>query len=289
MLYALLGFTVLWLNGRFWRSRWALAVDGMRYSYSAGNSSTLVIMWTGAFNDAQIHYERLVPLYQLVGDVYVVPYAEKRFNAHAVMLKGYEYARNNNYTTVVLVGASLGGEVALRFVEHSRASNDSLTLKMVMCDVPLGGQHLPVSLLAQHLVKWIHIGPLFNLLSPLVTRLMFKQLPMEQSNGVDHDHLNRHMTAMWSCKLSAIVEQTAGIAAQPPFEKLTDVSTVYLECANDEVIRGEEAVSDWRELVYSGYLEVIPVEGGHVQFVENHVPWLNAHVHGLQALGFSVG
>jgi hypothetical protein len=253
-----------------------------------------VFLWTGAFNDATIHFERLIALFQQTGDVCVVRYPDKRFSAQAAMYAAYDYAlfHRDEYDEILLEGASLGGEIELRFVEcaHIGAVVDGYNpaLKMVACDAPLGGKHLPAPAWLLRLVRHVHFGPLFNLLSPLVTPLAFKKLQPHQTDGVDNEHWSRHMVAMRSCKLSLIAEQIAAMTIQPPFTDVGNVPTVYLQCDLDDVIRGDAAANDWRELIEASSFKLVRVKAGHVQFVENHNPWRDAHVRALGALGYSV-
>jgi hypothetical protein len=281
---------VLWLNGRYWRDRWSLMPDYQIHHTTTGSGQTIVVLCTGAFNDAVAHYERLIPLYQQVGDVYVVRYAKKRFDAHEAMRGAYEFAAFYNYDRVVLVGASLGGEVALRFVEHTRSNTHFYdpAIEFIACDVPLGAQHLPAPAFLLRVVQYVRVGPLFNLLSPIITRLWFKRLEVDPVTGVDAAHLDRHMAGLWSCKLSVIVEQIAAMAIQPPFTDVAGIPTVYLKCAVDDVIRGNQALADWRELMSHCLYDVIDVEGGHVQFVEHHNEWYRRHAQALRELGHNI-
>lgn len=205
------------------------------------------------------------------------------------MIAVYEYARMRGYTTVIMVGASLGAGEALRLAEYNRVTDDGYqpTLKMIVDDPALGGLYLPQPKWLVDITKHVHVGPLFNLLSPLVTRLLFKKLRPDQTNGVDPSHWDRHMAAMWRDKLSLIIEEIAAIAAQPPvFKNARGVPTAYLKCAHDDVIKGDETYKAWTGLYGASYL--IDVPGGHVQFVENHTAWYFAHAQALRLLGYDV-
>ena len=277
---------MLWLNGRYWRRQWTLEPSFKHYETTSGNSKVLVIAWTGAFNHGPTHFERMVSLYQCYGDVYVVEYAFKRFDRHAAMRVAYQYAYDNGYENIVLVGASLGGEECLMFAEYARAHGAIFADAMVMipADTPLDAEHLFVPPALSRMAKYVHIGPFFNLLSPLLARIMFRPIKPRQTNGVDQAHWDRHMGMMWSCKLSVIAEQISAIAWMWRFTNVQGIPTVYLCCTKDEVIRGEKAASDWKSLLGESLLEIVYVEGGHVQLVENHLPWSRSYTYALELL-----
>lgn len=289
-LWCLLAVLVLWLNGRYWRKLW-LRIRPSQHIHLAtgGDGKTLTILWTGAFNDATIHYERLVPLYQQIGDVCVIRFADLRHDAHDAMLVGYEFAREHGYELVVLGGASHGDQLAYRYVEHTRSTlGYKPSMKLIGADGPLNGTHLPLPQWLLKIAPYLHAGPLFNLLlSRLVTWALFKQLKPNEMDGVDMSHLNRHMAAMWGCQLSVILEQGAAIASQPAFENVGGIPKVILKCRKDEVIRGDLALKDQKTLIGRSLIEVFKVASGHVQYVEKHNAWYAAHKLALQAHGFT--
>lgn len=288
-----------WLNGRVMRARWETrpSLDIYDYTGSHGSNKTLVILWAGAFNHGPTFFERLIPLYRQVGDVCVVQYADLRFDEHDAAVEGYEYARKRRYAKLLLDGCSLGGIEALRTEEHVHlhAADYDPAIEKILQDVPLGGHHLLASMhpLLRWLLLWlvqrIHIGPLLNMLSPLIMPKIFKKVAASQTDGVDEDQWRRHMNAMWKLRFSVLIEQIAAIARQKPFTNVTGGPAVYLRSENDEVIDGGKASAAIRTLLGLTLLgEEIRVPGEHAMAVENHNKARAARVEALGRLGYTV-
>lgn len=279
----------LWLVGRFARKQWSAEPSLYVHKALDGSSKTLTIMWTGAFNDATIHLERLVPLYQQLGDVLVVRYADLRFDLETAVQGAYEFAREHNYELIILRGTSLGGKATFAFSDLVLENPDYAPRMQRICsDTPLNGRHLPPPAWLLGILQYVHIGPFFNLLSPLVTRLWFKPLKPSEMNGVDQAHLDRHMAAMRRCKLSVIVEQTADIVVYDDFMSIDAVDTVLQYCETDGVIKADAAKKELRYLLDDRLVGEISVPGGHVQCVERHADWHEADLLALRRLGHVV-
>lgn len=292
----------LLVYGHLMRSKWETRPSLFIYDYAGSRSDnkTLVIMWTGAFNDAPIYFERLISLYQQIGDVCVVRYPDKRFDANESVMEPYGYARKNNYKKLVLRGVSLGGEEALRLEEQValHASGYNPEIEKILHDVPLGKQHLLPGLVKEHpllrsfllwIVKYVHVGPVLNKLSPWVMAKAFKKAELSQTNGVNMEQWNRHMAAMWNLQLSVLIEQVAAISRQKPFTRLTGGPAVYLRSTSDEVIDGEKASADLHALLGPSLIgDDVPVKGEHSMAVENHTDCRKADVEALTRLGYAV-
>lgn len=308
VLAAALVVLLLWLNGRIWRSRWETKPTLHHYPATGGDGRTLVFMWTGAFNDVMIQSARQIPVLQQVGAVCAVRHPKKRYDADQAMLVAYDYALSmrDKYDTIILDGQSLGGGTALRLHAHIRTQAGlqrptkgrcsrprrgyTPVLKALLSDMPLSGRRLlqlPHAWL-RWIVKHVHVGPLFNLLSAPIMSAVFKKMRLIEEDQADENQLTLHMEAMWRLTLSALVEQVVAIINLPELEKITDMETAYMMCDHDEVIDGPAAFNDVRELCGASLIGTMSVQGGHTQVVEKHIWWRKARVQMLGLMGYTV-
>jgi alpha-beta hydrolase superfamily lysophospholipase len=250
-----------------------------------------IVVFTGAFNGIP-HTERLVGFLRKYGDVHVVEYTTRRFFLIETIEAAYASVDGRaQYEEIVLVGASLGGLISARFVEYDQLCGNGKyagKISAIIADAPLGPQHLfmikkPAFLvrIAPHLR--VHVGPLFNLLSPCVTRAMFKQVVDDKLAWyTDKEQLARHMKDMWSRRLSLMAEQISVITTQGPLQPL-GLTMVWLQCTDDDIVLSDPALSAWKQI--GRVVESITVDSQHAGFVEHHDAWRDGLSAGMRALG----
>lgn len=295
MFYVVLLLCVaLCLNGRRVRGTWSDKTTlSVPLAFTGSGSATVgIFMLTGAFNGPP-HTDRQAQELRQEGDVYVAVYPTRLFNSVKAVKAIYAAIKATNYERIVLVGYSLGGLLVLRVLELAFILNRALScrIELIVSDAPLGPQHLlipggkpvpkavmPFWLRVAPLLRFVHPGPILNLLSPLVAKVFFVE--MEESKrelGTDIDQFRRHMAFLRANLVSLIVGQIAAIASQKPFQTRPRSNRVtYLQCDNDVVIDGDMARDDWKKLFPN--MTVIKVGPGtqHVAIVEAHDAFMAA-------------
>lgn len=289
-----LAFVALWLNGNRVRGTWSdKTIVRPPLAYTGGGTATVgIFMLTGAFN-GPAHLERQAQELRQEGDVYVTVYPTRLFSAIKAVKAVFAAITGTSYDRIVLIGYSLGGLLALRVLELAFILNPALSsrIELIIGDAPLGPQHLlipggarvpkavmPFWLRIAPLLRFVHPGPILNLLSPLVAKVFFVE--MEESKrepGTDMDQFRRHMAFLRANLVSLIVAQIAAMASQKPFQARPRSNRVtYLQCDHDVVVAGDEARADWKKLFPD--MTVIKVGPGtqHVAIVEAHEAFAKA-------------
>lgn len=247
----------LWAYGRYQhRLVWKTTPEvRLERAYGTAQSRTAVLVFTGAFNGPE-HTERMIKeRWQSVGDTYVVDYCLLRFSIFHTMLAMYNRLKEaeqneERYDRVFVVGHSLGGLISLHLLRHARRHSPDLADKLVLLpsDSPLYATHLRIPgggmippkfvwvlRVIAPLLRFVHPGPLFNRLSPIIAKATFIPAPPEMREaGMDEDQFSRHMATLQRNKLSVVIEQIAAIAMQRQFSRFDfgDTQVVYLQCGD---------------------------------------------------------
>lgn len=280
----------LWRRGRICRQRWLdepIEVRVVDKSEAAPNG-VAVVFFTGAFNSGIHHIASLLPYLRSLGDVHVVQYAARRMNTYKTVTAAHDSVKGK-YDQVLLVGASKGGLLSLLFALHDRQLTQRHFIDntyVIACDSPLGADHLPAPVWALRALRFVRPGPVFNLLSRLVTFVMMQQVKEKLLTDPDlnRDHLRDHMQKLRSAKLSMMIDQILFISGQPGFtsEQFEGVYAEYIMCGfaakngTDGVVRKTESSNGWRRLfprLHKQPFVNMVLDSGHVQFVEHPGYW----------------
>lgn len=261
----------LWLNGRYWRSRWQDFPDVEVVEAIKPNPTTAVVVFTGAFNSGKHHTGPVLDLLRSYGDVFVMEYPLRRFSPAKHVDAAYERVMaDDRYETIVLYGSSMGGSLALEFarrVTHAREVR-RCKVRLILSDVPLSGDFMPS---AARLLRYIHPGPVTNMFSSLVTKSMFNILPEEfLTEEYDAAQLGAHIDAMRKFRLSAMRDQIVAIIDQPSYSRndFRDVQACVLYSGNDGVIDGPRAREEIAVVIPQVY-EISVEAGCHTSVVEH--------------------
>jgi hypothetical protein len=264
------------------------------------DSDTIVLVYGGAYSDATIMFQRLLPLLWQVGRVAVVRYNSQHFDAHTVMRHAYDEVLASSGGVqpkhLLVIGLSLGGQEALRLVEYDEAQGYQFaSIEQILMDVPLGWQHLPFpqSVAARALARMpIDRRLALNRKSKAFTQALFKaptDVPSEYANDIDPEQLRRHMQAMHGLSLCAFIEQTVAVGTAHEYNIRRMPPTVVLRCAGpDKVIRGDKAYDALRSLLGDALLGMFFVPGHHAGLIEYHTGWYCKLADALELLGYQV-
>lgn len=230
----------------------------------------------------------MMKLLRRIGCVYIVEYDHRYFDTDVVIRAVYDTVLTGNHRKLLVIGASLGGKLALQLIEYDVVHGGGHFVgktSVIACDAPLGREHLPQP--GVQYTPSLHVGSIMNgLFSWPVTHVMFRPMKGDRlSPETDMAHLKRHIKAMRSFKFSAIIEQIAAVVKEVQFPNASRVPTVYLQCDNETVINGDLAFEAWQALGVDlrGHLRV---KGEHTSFVEHKDAWNMGLVLAMYLLGF---
>lgn len=258
------------------------------YTLGDPTSDVAVVFLTGAFNSGWMHVAELAELFTRVGRLYVVEYSPLYFDTEKTLEAIYEKLDGGMHNKVLLIGASLGGKVALQFAEYDATHERRYVgnTKIIVSDAALDYNQLPW--LARFSLK-MSPGPVANALSSwLITRIMFRTFKKDMlSPGTNMTQLSLHMAGMWRMKTSGMVSQIAAVARPVVFKRIAGIPTVYLQCNRDTVIKNPEARAAWETLGLD-WRGVISVDSEHVAFVEHYSEWFARFVEAIQLLDLKI-
>lgn len=281
-------FMVLWLNGRRWRSKkYNLDVPSYTITSAASRdkSMTLFVLLDGAFNSSTNHLGRYVNELSRMGDVLEVEYRRERFNSlrtiHFLSMLVDNQVFIKKHKRIVVIGGSMGAILTLKLVSYIQETyGNRLDVSIIGQDAALGKVALPKTqrTLIRHINK-VHPGPVWNFLLGWTRSLMLRGVPEETwEHGVDKQAVRRHIDAMRSFTLSAIVDMLAVIANAQRFEpdEFDFVRrVVYLRSETDEVLDGDAAQREWQRVFPTS--EAIHVSRGmHLTIMEHPEAWSRA-------------
>lgn len=276
------------LYGRISRANWQLSPTVTRY-FADGPSATAIVYIPGAFNSAFYSSRGLRELWKKYGDVYLVEYPLSRFNLD---LSVDEIARTLTpfYERVIVVGASLGGIIGLHLTDKElRVIYEDDEIYFIGCDVPQSKEHVHW---AARLVRFVHPGPFINLLSPLVTKQVFRPQYDKLSPSSDGDDerlrhlLDEHVAAMRRFKLSAMGDQLSAIVEADTDDtmRFPGIRAVHLVSEDDAVIKSELAQEAFTRVFPNSTSIIIP-RAFHATFMEHDPEWKAGFIEAFKRLG----
>lgn len=276
------GVTALWLNGRYWRGRWDAIPKTRLVRGPDKETDTAIVVFVGAFNSADHVVAGLLPVFEQYGDVLLVEYGLKRFNMQKTVEAAFDVLPLQ-YEKVILIGGSMGGIAALQFPLLSNRYLREETVA-IGADTALCAGHL---IWAARLARFVHPGPIFNQLSHLTARLMFRVMPEELwSEGTEEETVRAHVVAMRRYRLSSILDQVAAIAGNKLVtrEQMLGIRAAYLRSGTDAVIKADKAALSWKFIFPESIVIDVP-DGAHVTWVEHASSWRKAFQEAFDRLG----
>ncbi len=283
MLIAMLGYM-----GHEWRRhhiRVSASYEVRRYPCYRP-SRTVFIVYDGAFNKASVHWHHLRhDVLRQYGDVYELQYGTERFSCPQAVNVMVHQLGLQRYDRVVIIGASMGAQLAIRTVARMNdrfvSLNPRANIYLIGVDPTLSGTVLRPRL---QLLAWfsskLQTGPVWNKLLAWTNRLTFRSLPKRLCEAkMSQDLLQQHLRQRRAYTASVISDMNAailqGTTSLPDWMRPSGLQVGCLFSDQDTVLDGEAARQQWREL-FPQSLDVAVPQGHHVDLIENPTAWRQA-------------
>jgi pimeloyl-ACP methyl ester carboxylesterase len=252
-------------------------------------SKRAIVFFTGVQSSAEAHSAQVRQLWQRYGQVVIVEYPRDTFYADETVQKTFDYLVDHQYDEVVLIGASMGGLLALDLINLNRKrSHPFKVVGVIACDAPLTPDDLRQKSMA-NMTKFWHAGWISNSLTSLFWKFGFK--PNRQVEpDVDMAILNRHQDISGSWQLSSYAAQVRYLVSYPPVEsgQYTEIPLAILRATQDQDIL-DSHIARWLVAfdVPVSWIEklVYRVESTHVGFNEFPEAWRQGFTHAFDQLG----
>jgi pimeloyl-ACP methyl ester carboxylesterase len=219
-----------------------LPVQKARY---AGQSSHLTMVLGGTITQTSTLFLQMTPELREEGDVLVINYGTKRFKEPKLVAMMVDYIKASNYTTVAIVGTSLGGRVDYDVQLKARAEGLRQEILAVLIDTPPNASYL--SDWRARIPGWFifPFGPIFNQFSRTAIKLPYV-MPDWDNLGEGHDRrlIENNLEATFAMKLSVLHDQINYLrhAAKPKKGEAAGLKAVYLRSGNDEALEADSYV-----------------------------------------------
>jgi pimeloyl-ACP methyl ester carboxylesterase len=242
-------------------------------------SKTLFVYFPGILADGVTSSRELVPVWKQHGDVLLVSYDGRRFNASQIAKESAakidSLIKTAGYEHVVFIGSSMGGIVSYDTIQHVTELR-AVDVGMVLIDAPTKRADFqsPLDTVSLGSKVW-WAGPISNLFSKPYFNATFVA-PKEENieKGVDRDKLNRIVEQSKSYSLSWSMDQNRYLISHDELApgSLRNVRVVYVRSTRDTDTVRPRAFNTWNEAADDN-AEYIEVDSTHVGFNERPETW----------------
>lgn len=275
---------------------WMLTVDGPvlnRFAYSqhpeqirrfSTNSQTAIVFFTGAQSSGIAHSAPLRDLWSRHGDVIVVEYNRRRFDARATVHDTHQLLTDGGYRRVIIIGASMGGLLATDLIDLDRVKGRELAFAVLLQDTPQDIEDLYHKNRTEIFNVW-RPGPVNNLFmtDPFWHYGFNPPPPYMLGSGVDKAQLRAQYSASSSYPLSGWAGQVNYVRSHRGFDRnqYLGVPLVVMQSQNDNVVKPN--AHKWQYVFGGGTVVNVP-QTTHIGFVEYPDRWRAAFQDGFAAL-----
>lgn len=245
-------------------------------------SKTLFVYFPGILADGVTSSRELVPVWKQHGDVLLVSYDGRRFDADKITHQSAEKINTLmaavGYERVVFFGSSMGGLLSYDTIAQIPALK-SLDVSLVTMDAPTKRSDFqsPLDKISLGSKVW-WAGPISNLFSKLYFNATFVA-PKEENieEGVDRDKLAVAVEEAKSYQLSWSMDQNRYLIGHDKLVSgsLCDVRVIYVRSTRDTDTVRPRAFDAWNEAADDKALR-IEVDSTHVGFNERPGIWHSA-------------
>jgi pimeloyl-ACP methyl ester carboxylesterase len=243
-------------------------------TYTGPMHTTLYL--TGLGSVGSIHGAGLAREWDRIGPVLICDYARYRFDMELTIAEIYNALLGVGIDQVRVIGASMGGQLAIGLIRYDRALNKGRTrfsYQAILADVPSGARDL-LEPHARAKTIW-HPGLLGDFLfSRLHAKLTYRpQSSNDWGQGASISLLARLHEAARRWPLSGLIGQLDSILRfrPPKTGEFAGVKTVILKSTGDSVV-GSTSIGHLLDAFHDAV--VITVAGAmHIDFLEHPDEW----------------
>lgn len=255
-------------------------------------TKTLFVYFPGILADGVTSSRELVPVWQQHGDVLLVSYDGRRFDADKIVRQSSDKINTLmaavGYERIVFFGSSMGGLLSYDTIAQTPALK-SVVVDLVALDAPTKRSDFqsPLDKISLGSKVW-WAGPVSNLFSKLYFNATFVA-PKEENieEDVDRDKLAGVVEQAKSYQLSWSMDQNRYLIGHDKLVSgsLRDIRVIYVRSTRDTDTVRPRAFDAWNDAAEGKALH-IEIDSTHVGFNERPKVWRSAFEHQIiSALG----
>lgn len=208
------------------------------------------------------------------GDVVTVEYSQTGLDGNTVVVDTWKKLQEWGYKKTVLLGVSLGGDLATDLIDYDRANGHKLQFSVIAADAPTEMSDIENKLGLQIMSRW-YAGKLSDwIFTPVIWWATFEP-PAEKDlgKGVNKKLLDAHYDVSRHYPMSGWTDELRYVRDHVGYRPDTykTIPLVVLQSEHDDVVK-KEAASKWK-LAFGGGTVLTIKNSRHAGLVEWPREW----------------